>query len=80
MKKMNEKQLLQLKEEIESAKTQMAELSGRQKYLREQLKKEWQCETVEEAEKKLQELITEVQKLEEKCEELFKQIQEKYDV
>jgi len=80
MKKMNEKQLLQLKEEIESAKTQMAELSGRQKYLREQLKKEWQCETVEEAEKKLQELITEVQKLEEKYEELFKQIQEKYDV
>lgn len=80
MKKMNEKQLLQLKEEIESAKTQMAELSGRQKYLREQLKKEWQCETVEEAEKKLQELITEVQELEEKCVELFKQIQEKYDV
>lgn len=80
MTSMTEKELLELKEEIDSAKTQLAELSGQEKYLRERLKKEWGCSSIKEAEKKLGDLSVEVDALETKYTELSAQIREKYNV
>ena len=43
---MNEKQLLELKEEIEKAKNKLAELKGRKEYLLQELKDKWGCESL----------------------------------
>lgn len=80
MASMSEKELLKLKEDIDVAKTRMAELMGEQKYLKERLRKEWGCSSVNEAEKKLAELSTEAAALATKSSELADQIREKYNV
>jgi len=80
MTAITEKELLKLKEEIDFAKTQMAELSGQKKYLKERLKKEWGCASVKEAEVKLAELSTQINDIETKYAKLSAQIREKYDV
>ena len=46
---MTEQQLLDLKERVEDAKTQVAELNGQQTALMNQLKNDWGCKTIEEA-------------------------------
>jgi hypothetical protein len=50
---MNEKELLELKEEIEIAKQKVSELKGERQALMKQLHENWKCSSIEEAEKKL---------------------------
>jgi len=53
---MTEKELLELKQDIEEAKQKVSELKGEKQALMKQLKETWNCSSLEEAEKKLTEL------------------------
>jgi len=74
---MNEKHLLELKEDIEQAKTKLAELKGREEYLMQQLELEWDCKTIEDAEEVLRTVEKEIEELDEQIEEGVKKIEEK---
>jgi len=53
---MTPEELLELKEKIDTSKTNVAELEGRKKQLNEDLKKNWKCDTLEQAEKKVDDM------------------------
>ena len=78
---MNEKELLELKEEIEEAKSEQSQLKGRLDGLLEQLQKDWGCKTIAEAEKKLKKLDEEIEQLQDQITkqttELEKELEEK---
>lgn len=76
---MNEQQLLQLKHQIEDAKSETAELKGREKQLMEQLEKEWDCTTVKQAEQKIEKLQSEIDQLDIKINEGLKELEQKYE-
>jgi len=48
-----EKELLELKQQVTDAKTKVSELTGQQTAMMNQLKKDWDCTTIEEAEEKI---------------------------
>lgn len=73
-----EKELIELKGQIDSAKTKVAELNGQKSALMKQLE-EWGCKTIEEAEKKLKEMETEVSNLDIKIASGVKELEEKYN-
>ena len=75
---LTEHDLLDLKKEIEEAKTKTAELKGQEKQLMETLKKDWECKTVEEAEQKLKTIAKDLGKLSQQIEEGVAEIEEKY--
>lgn len=52
---MNEKQLLDLKKQIETAKTRTAEFQGQREYLLKELKRQYDCSTIAEAKDKIKE-------------------------
>ena len=72
-----ENELLKLKSDIDKAKITVSELTGHQQALLNQLK-EWNCNTVEEAEKKLKEMEEFMANLDSKIAEGVKKIEEMY--
>lgn len=76
---MTEKQLLNLKNEINEAKTKVSELTGEKQALLRQLKEEYGCKTIDEAQKKLKSLQKEIEKLEESIEQGIEELETKYD-
>ncbi len=77
---MNEKQLLELKEEIETAKTKISELTGTQKQLMKDLKTEWNCTTLEQAKTKHEKLGKEISVLSDKIDKGVKELNEMYEL
>ena len=75
---MKEQDLFKLKQEIEEAKTSVSELKGQQNALLKQLKEEWGCSTVEEAEKKIQIMKKDIEKLENSIAVGLEELEEKY--
>ncbi len=75
---MNEQDLLELKDEIEDAKTQVAELKGKEKYLKQELQDKWNCETMKEAEKLLSQMEKDAEKIDKQIQKETKQIEDKY--
>lgn len=71
-------ELIELKEKIEKGKTKLAELKGQRDTYLSQLKKEFGCESIEDAEKKNKELENSIQKLKEHLEEKENELREKY--
>jgi predicted nuclease with TOPRIM domain len=65
---LTEKQLLDLKEQVDEAKTKVSELTGQQIALMKQLKEDWGCKTIQEAETKLEEMGKTISILEKKIE------------
>jgi len=80
MKKLDEQDLLDLKNDIGEAKTKKSELIGQKNALMNQLENEWGCKTVEEAQKKLKTMGTEIEGIEDKIEKGVADLQEKYNV
>jgi hypothetical protein len=64
-----EQQLLDLKKEVEAAKTQSSELTGQQKSLMKQLKDEWACASTEAGDKKITQLLTKLKEIDRQIEE-----------
>jgi len=76
---MDERQLLDLKKKVDDAKSAVSELKGQQTALMNQLKTDWKCNSVEEAEKKLKEMETNIASIERKIEKGVKELEEKYE-
>lgn len=75
---MAEIDLLELKQKIEEKKEELNRTKGKLDYLKKELKKTWKCDTLEQAEKKLQEMKKKIDKLEESLEKGIEQLEEKY--
>lgn len=75
---MTEKELLDLKERVDDAKTKVSELKGQQTALMNQLKTDWKCNSIEEAEKKLKTMEKEIATIEDKIKEGVEELEEKY--
>ena len=76
---MTEQQLLDLKDQVEEAKTKVSELTGQKQALMNQLKTDWNCKTIEEANTKLKEMENSISVLEKKIEKGTKELSEKYN-
>ena len=60
---MTEQDLLKLKRQVEDAKTEVNQLQGQRTALLKQLKDDWGCKTVEEAEAKVKAMEKEIEKI-----------------
>ena len=76
--KLTQNDLLDLKEEIDQAKTKKAEYVGQKNALMKQLKDNWGCTTLEQAEKKLASIEKQINELKESIEEKTQALQDKY--
>ena len=72
-----EKELLQLKSDIDSAKIKISELTGQKNALLKQLE-EWGCKTIEEAEKKLKEMESDISDFDVKITKGVEELEKKY--
>ena len=75
---LTEKQLLDLKQEISESKTKLTKLEGQQQYQMQQLKKQYKCDTVEEAEEKAGTMQKEIDKLKAKIKTATEELEEEY--
>lgn len=75
---MIERQLLNLKEDIATAKNKVAELKGQQNALQLQLKEEWGCTSIEDAEKQLQVMEGTIATLDKQIQKGVEELNEKY--
>lgn len=76
---MTHTELLKLKQQIESAEKQAAQLEGQQQYLLQRLLDEFGCKSVEAAEKKLDELDDEIVRKGKELAQALSSIEEKYN-
>ena len=76
---MNAKELLKLKERIDTAKIEVSELEGRKKALLEELDREYGCKSVKQAEKKRQQMEEEQESLKVSRLEAIAELEENYE-
>ena len=76
---MTEQDLLKLKKEVDDAKQNVSELKGQQTALLKQLKDDWKCNSIEDAEKKLKTMNKEIDSLQQQIEKGIQEIEEKYE-
>lgn len=69
---------MDLKEQIDSTKSQISSLKGKQEYLMQQLEQEWNCSTLKQAEQKAKEMQADIDKLESQIEQGVNELEEKY--
>lgn len=77
---LNEKELLNLKENVSDAKTKVAELTGQQTALLSQLKTDYACKTIVEAEEKLAKMDKDITSIDKKIEAGILELENKYEV
>ena len=77
---MNEQDLFKLKERIDDAKSKVSELEGSKKQLMKELKEQWNCTSVEAAEKKVKTMEKEISGLTINIDKGTEELEEKYDV
>lgn len=72
--------LLELKSNIDSAKSKISELEGQKKMLMKRLKDDYGCTTLKQAKKKLDELNESVTELDDQIQQGIEKLEEQYDV
>ena len=77
---MTEKELLELKQKIDNAKTKVSELTGKKNYLEQELKTVWNCSSIKEAQKLQKQLEKESEELTIQIDAKVKELQEQYNV
>lgn len=77
---MNTKELLELKDKIEKGKTRLNELIGQKKQLMKQLEEQFNCNSIEEAENKLEKQKIEIEQLDEEIAENENTLRNKYPI
>jgi uncharacterized phage infection (PIP) family protein YhgE len=75
---MDEAGLLKLKQKIDDAKTSVAELKGQQTALMQQLKADYKCNSLKEAQDKLKTMEEDIDKLNKQIDKGLKELEEKY--
>jgi hypothetical protein len=76
---MTEQDLLKLKKQIDEAKQTTSELKGHQSALLKQLKDDWKCNTIEDAEKLMAKMDKEIKTLNDNIEQGLQELEEKYN-
>ena len=76
---LSEKELLELKDKVDEAKQVVSELTGQRNALLKQLKDDWGCKTIEEAETKLAKMDKDIDALEKKIEKGVTELNDKYN-
>lgn len=77
---MKAEDLLKLKEEIDQSKSRISEFNGRLKTHLEDLEKQWDCKTLEEAQEKQEALVEEQKVLEDKIQKGLEELEETYNL
>lgn len=75
---MDKDDLISLKNKIEKSKTAVAELTGQQKSQMNQLKETFGCDTIEDAEEKLETMKKSISKLDTQIETGLEKLEEMY--
>lgn len=76
---MKERDLVALKQQIEEAKSKIIELGGRKKELLSNLKKNYGCSTIEEAQKKVKGYKSQLEELKKTQDKLIAKLDSEYD-
>ena len=76
---MDEQRLLELKQEIDEAKTKVSELTGQKNALMKQLKEEYGCKTIQDADNKVDDLEKQIDDLNSQIEQGIEELETKYD-
>lgn len=71
-------ELLEMKTKIEKAKTDKAQAEGRLEGIMEQLKDEFDCHTIEEAQEKCENLVEQANKLKTELEDQLTKVKQEY--
>ena len=77
---MEHQDLLDLKEKIDLSKDEINRLNGQKDLLMQQLKKDWKCNTLVQAQKKIKEMETELDTLETAIDTGVTKLKKEYDV
>ena len=72
--------LLALQSEIQKATSNAAELGGQLKAVKKQMKEDWGCNTLEEAEEKLEEIYTNISTISKKIQKGLDKLQDEYNI
>lgn len=75
---MNENDLIRLKQQIDEAKEKNLQLKGQMDALMQQLKEDWKCDSIEQANKKLKQMEKQVNDLTDEIETGIQELEEKY--
>jgi uncharacterized phage infection (PIP) family protein YhgE len=75
---MNERELLKIKKEIDTAKTEVSELEGSKKTMLKDLLDRFGCKTLEEASTKLEKMTAEIEALQAQLDDGLREIEKKY--
>ena len=73
-------ELLDLKQDIEDTKTTVSELNGQLTTLKKQLKEDWQCNTIKQAEEMLKELDGNISKLDDRIKKGMAKLEDEYNI
>ncbi len=76
---MTEDKLLELKEKITTAKDEVAKLKGRLEVISETLVNQWECNSIEEAQQKVEDIKNRKLALEEKINKAIRKLEQTYD-
>lgn len=77
---MNAEKLLRLKDEIIEKKSKISELKGKKMAILENLKKDWGCSSLEEADTKRIQMHETINSLKKKREKAVQKLQKQYDL
>ena len=77
---LDEQQLLDLKDKIEAAKTNVSSLNGQKQAMMKQLKDDWDCDTIEQAEEKLKQMEKNIGLLDKKIDTATKELEKTIEV
>lgn len=77
---MTERDLMKLKDKIALARDTVNKLEGRLEAAKEALKRNWECDTLEEADKKLKDLQARREALQEKIDKHLTKIDTEYEL
>jgi predicted nucleic acid-binding Zn-ribbon protein len=77
---MTKEQLLDLKDQIDEAKSSVSELKGQQTALLKQLKDTYKCSSIEAAETLSEKMKKDIDKLQKQIDEGCKELEEKYEL
>jgi len=80
MKEITKEQLLEIKNDIDAAKDKAHNLEGRLDLLYQELKEKWNCKTIEEAKKKLQQFQEQLEKIKTDISVQIKEIEKEYEI
>jgi|GEM_PF-2032692 len=75
---LTESELIEKKNEIENAKSELDSLKGQKKVYESQLKKDWDCDTLKDGKRKLKKMQNDADELDKEIATELEELEEKY--